>query len=75
MPIVQKLMTSLKARYGDYEGERIYYAMEAEGTGPFGKGKKHHDLHLAFLERNGVRPLDTKKPRSSKRKAGAKKRR
>jgi hypothetical protein len=73
MPIVEKLMDSLVARYGKDKGETVYYAMEAEASGPFGKGNKHHAEHLAWAEKHGVRPITSKKPRTSaKRKPGAK---
>lgn len=61
MPIVQKLMDSLKARYGPKEGERVYYAMEAEGKGPFAPGAKHRDLHEAFVTKHGLSPAPAPK--------------
>lgn len=61
MPVVKKLMDNLTAQYGKGKGERIYYAMEAEGKGPFAPGAKHHDLHLAFAEKHGVPPIKGKK--------------
>lgn len=63
MPVVKSLMDSLKARYGD-EAERVYYAMEAEGKGPFAPGAKYRGLHEDWAKKNGVRPsaaLRTKK--------------
>lgn len=75
MPVVEKLMKSLVDRYGEAEGKRVYYAMEAEGKGPFGPGGKYHQLHRDFAERNGVVSQSVKKPRSSKpRKRGSRKR-
>lgn len=71
MPIVQTVMDALTKRYGADEGQRVYYAMEAEGKGPFGPNGKYHDLHVAFAQKHGVAPLKgKKKPRPSK-KAGA----
>ena len=61
MPVVEKLMDALVARYGKGKGESVYYAMEAEGSGPFGKGKKYRSLHVAFAAKNGVTPIGTKK--------------
>jgi hypothetical protein len=37
MPIDKKLMKKLKAEYGPQKGERVYYALEAQG-----KIKSHH---------------------------------
>lgn len=54
MPIVQKLMDSLVARYGKAKGEAAYYAMEGEGKGPFGPNGKHRDLHEAFVAKHGL---------------------
>lgn len=56
MPIVGSLMQSLVDRYGKERGERVYYSMEAEGSGPFAPGAKHRDLHEAWAKKNGVRP-------------------
>lgn len=72
MPVVQALMDNLVKRYGPDKGKQVYYAMEAEGSGPFAPGAKHHDLHVAFAAKNGVAPVakGKKKPRPSK-KAGA----
>jgi len=71
MPIVESLMLSLVRRYGKEKGQRIYYAMEAEGSGPFAKGAKHHDLHVAFAAKHGLSPNTAirhkKKPRSHKK--------
>lgn len=39
MPVNKKLMRSLKKEYGEEKGERVYYAMEAEGKV---SGKKGH---------------------------------
>jgi hypothetical protein len=52
MPVVQALMDSLVKKYGADKGKSIYYAMESEGSGPFAKGKKHHDLHQAFVAKH-----------------------
>ena len=57
MPIVQKLMDSLVAKYGKEKGKQVYYSMEATGKGPFASGAKHHDLHLEFAKKNGVQPI------------------
>jgi hypothetical protein len=62
MPIVQHLMDSLVERYGQEKGRHVYYAMEAEGTGPFALGAKYHSLHEQFAKRAGVAPIDTPKP-------------
>lgn len=63
MPIVQALMDSLVARYGKAKGENVYYAMEAEGKGPFATGAKHHDLHLAFVKKHGLPSAASPAPR------------
>lgn len=69
MPVVKSLMSALRGRYGAKKGERVYYAMEAEGKGPFAKGNKHHDLHVAYAQKLGAAPIErsrkpgTKKPR------------
>ena len=52
MPIVQALMDKLVAQYGPAEGKHVYYAMEAEGKGPFAPGAKHRDKHEAFVEKH-----------------------
>lgn len=57
MPIIEALMNKLTAKYGQTEGEHVYYALEAEGKGPFGPNGKYRQLHLDFAERNGVTPL------------------
>jgi hypothetical protein len=71
VPIVQSLMDNLLKRYGPEEGKRVYYAMEAEGKGPFAPGGKYRHLHEAFAERNGVPPSHAtrakKKPAPSKK--------
>lgn len=59
MPIVQALMADLRKRYGQSEGERVYFAMEAEGKGPFGKNGKYHALHQAFAHRNGIPAIES----------------
>ena len=58
MPIVESLMHALTAKYGKVEGENVYYAMEASAKGPFAKGAKYHDLHLAFAEKHALAPID-----------------
>jgi hypothetical protein len=69
VPIVQKLMDSLVERYGPDKGKQVYYAMEAEGSGPFSPGGKYRALHEAFAKKNGVPPSHAirtkKKPRAS----------
>ena len=72
MPVVESLMANLKARYGAAKGERIYYAMEAEGKGPFGPKGKHRNLHEDFARRNGVAPIAGKKKPPASKKRGAK---
>lgn len=62
MPIVQHLMDALVARYGAEKGKHVYYAMEAEGSGPFAVGAKYHNLHEAFAKKAGVASLDRQKP-------------
>jgi hypothetical protein len=52
MPIVQALMDKLVAQYGPAQAKHVYYAMEAEGKGPFAPGAKHRDLHEAFVEKH-----------------------
>lgn len=73
MPIVESLMANLVKRYGKERGERVYYAMEAEGTGPFAAGAKHRELHEEFAARRGLPPLKgKKKPAARKgRRAGS----
>lgn len=61
MPVVAELMSKLKARYGEKEGERVYYAMEASGKGPFAPGAKHHALHEAFVAKHHLAPLAGKR--------------
>lgn len=68
MPVVQSLMDNLVKRYGPEKGKRVYYAMEAEGKGPFGPKGKHRDKHEAFAARNGVTPA----PASKKKAPGGK---
>ncbi len=60
MPVVKSLMASLRSRYGAKKADRVYYAMEAEGKGPFAKGNKYHDLHVAYAEKLGQRPIERK---------------
>ncbi len=64
MPVVQSLMSNLVARYGKKRGEDIYYAMEAEGKGPFGPKGKYHGLHQSFAHKAGVPAIE--KPRKKK---------
>lgn len=59
MPVVQKLMDSLKARYGEQQGERVYYAMEAEGKGPFGAKGKYHALHQGFASKHNLKAIES----------------
>jgi hypothetical protein len=54
MPIVESLMEKLTAQYGAEKGKRVYYAMEAEGKGPFAPGAKHRDKHEAFVEKHNL---------------------
>ena len=61
MPVVKKLMKSLRDRYGVKTGERVYYAMEAEAKGPFAHGNKHHAKHVKVAERLGQKPIKRKK--------------
>ncbi|RKX65235.1 MAG: hypothetical protein DRP42_05065 [Tenericutes bacterium] len=70
MPVVKALMGSLRKKYGVKTGERVYYAMEAEGKGPFAKGNKHHDLHVAYATKLGQKPIERKrkKQKQAKRK-------
>lgn len=75
MPIVQSLMDKLVAQYGEERGKRVYYAMEAEGSGPFKQGGKHRALHEEFAREHGVPPTSkgTKKARPGpKRRSGPK---
>lgn len=83
MPIVQSLMDNLQKRYGEAEGRNVYYAMEAQGKGPFAPGGKYRHLHEAWAKKNKVRPSSAirtkKKPAAPKgrraRANGAKRRR
>ncbi len=65
MPIIESLMADLVGRYGKKRGEDVYYAMEAEGKGPFGPKGKYRQLHESFARRHGVAPAPKakKKPR------------
>jgi hypothetical protein len=74
MPVVKSLMTSLRTRYGAKKGERIYYGMEAEGKGPFAKGNKHHDLHVAYAAKLGVKPIERTKKTPRPKSRGLKRR-
>lgn len=69
MPIAKTLMDALVERYGKDKGPTVYYAMEAEGSGPFGPGGKYRELHEAFAKKHGVPPSHAlrtkKKPRRS----------
>lgn len=78
MPVVQSLMDNLVRQYGEGEGKRIYYSMEAEGSGPFAPGHKHRKLHEDWAAKNGVRPsaaLRTKKKPATPKGRRAQKRR
>lgn len=70
MPIVETLMTSLVKRYGPDEGKRVYYAMEAEGKGPFSKNGKYRALHEAFAAKHGVAPISSKAKKKARPKKG-----
>jgi hypothetical protein len=75
MPLNQTLMDQLVKRYGEQEGEAIYWGMAGEGKGPFGPNGKYHAEHEAIAAKAGGAPIEgKKKPRPSK-KAGARKRR
>jgi len=54
MPIVQALMDKLVKQYGEERAKRVYYAMESEGSGPFGPKGKHRDMHEAFVVKHGL---------------------
>ena len=54
MPIVQALMDKLVKQYGEERAKRVYYAMESEGSGPFGPKGKHRDMHEAFVAKHGL---------------------
>lgn len=75
MPVVQSLMDNLQRRYGEKEGERIYYAMEAEGKGPFAEGGKYRHLHEQQAARAGVTPSQGKKKPPTKKAGGKRQRR
>ncbi|HEY6058632.1 MAG TPA: hypothetical protein VIV06_11400 [Candidatus Limnocylindrales bacterium] len=69
MPVVQSLMDNLVRQYGKEKGERVYYAMEAEGSGPFAAGGKYHALHQKRAHDNGVPAIETpgkRKPRAGR---------
>ncbi len=66
MPIVKSLMSSLTTRYGAHQGERVYHAMVAEASGPFRKGAKHHDEHVAFAQKLGMKPIERERAPKSK---------
>lgn len=70
MPVDEKLMASLKTRYGDKRGEGVYYAMEAAGKGPFAPGGALHAQHLAFAEKHGLSP-NTSGPSSSRKRGSS----
>ena len=75
MPKNETLMAELKKRYGDKKGEDVYWGMAGEGKGPFGPKGKYHGEHEAIAAKAGGAPI-TKKPRpSSRKKAGARRRR
>jgi hypothetical protein len=82
MPIVESLMRELQAKYGAEKGKRIYYAMEAEGKGPFARGAKHRDKHEAFVAKHNLgesvgpaKKVKTKKARPPAKRGGPPKRR
>jgi hypothetical protein len=58
MPVVAKLMDSLQRQYGAKKGERVYYAMEAEGKGPFSSSGKYHALHQEAAAKAGHPPIE-----------------
>jgi hypothetical protein len=69
MPVAEKLMAALVDKYGPERGKSVYYSMEAEGSGPFGKGKKHRAEHEAFAARHRLPPIaGKKKPATPSRK-------
>lgn len=70
MPVVESLMASLTDKYGKVKGERVYYAMEASGKGPFAKGNKHHDKHVKFAKDRGLEPIERKKKTPRRRTRG-----
>lgn len=70
MPIAMTLMGALQERYGPDEGKRVYYAMEAEGRGPFAPGGKYRHLHEAFAKRNDVAPSHALKGKKKPRRRG-----
>ena len=67
MPVVKSLMTSLRGRYGHKKGAHIYHAMEAEASGPFAPGKKHHSAHKLWAAKNGVEPITEKTKKKTPR--------
>lgn len=73
MPVVESLMASLQERYGAERGKRVYYSMEASGKGPFAKGNKHHDKHVAFARDRGLDPIERKKKTPRRRAGGRRK--
>lgn len=76
MPVVQSLMDNLVRQYGEEKGQRVYYAMEAEGSGPFAPGKKHRQLHEDWAAKHGVAPVGGRKKKPGPpKKARARKRR
>jgi len=60
MPVIKSLMKSLRNRYGATKAEAVYRGMEAEAKGPFAKGNKHHDLHVAYANKLGHKPIERK---------------
>jgi hypothetical protein len=75
VPIRESLMKGLLETYSPEEAKRVYYAMEAEGSGPFGPKGKYHADHVAWAEKHGVAPIETtKKARPRGRRASPKRR-
>lgn len=77
MPKNQTLMDELVKRYGEKKAEEVYWGMAGEGKGPFGPRGKYRAEHEAIAAKAGGAPAsDKRKPRpSSRKKAGARKRR
>lgn len=72
MPVVQKVMDALVARYGKDRGESVYYAMEGEGKGPFGPNGKYHAMHVDFAKAHGLKPIGKKKAPTLRKRRGRK---
>lgn len=69
MPIVASLMDNLLKQHDPKTAERIYYAMEAEGKGPFAPGGKYRHLHEAFAAKHNLRPSHAIRSRPKKKPA------